>query len=358
MVRKLASGRWQASYHNPELGRRVNAPTTWNTKADATAWLASEETKLRTGKTVVDPKRGQVRFKHYAADWLETRNLRPRTREIYESQLRVHILPTFGNVTLLGITPERVRQWNADLTKRQPAMAPKCYRQLRTMLSTAVDDGLIAENPCRVKGASQERTAERDIPTIAQVQALADGIQPRFRITVLLAAYCGLRKSEIFGLARRHLNLNTDSPTVTVERQRTELRGQGLVFADLKTDAAYRTVAIPISLADELQHHLDTYTGDEPDALLVTIESTADSPRSSTWQPIWRQAREAADAPNIRFHDLRHLAGTLTAIAGGTLKEIQSRLGHASPNAAMVYQHVAEGRDTHLAAKIDDIIGR
>ncbi len=53
---------------------------------------------------------------------------------------------------------------------------------------------------------------------------------------------------------------------------------------------------------------------------------------------------------------LRHLAGTLTALAGGTIEEIQARLGHASPDAAMLYQHVAQGRDGVLAADIDRTI--
>lgn len=189
-----------------------------------------------------------------------------------------------------------------------------------------------------------------------QVQALADGIDPRFRVAVLVAAFCGLRKSEIFGLSRKHLNLNSDSPSILVERQRTEVKGKGLVFADLKTDAAHRKVALPPSLKSELLHHLDNYVEEGEESLLVTIESTGDTPRSSTWQPIWKQARESAKT-NIRFHDLRHVAGTLTAIAGGTLKEIQSRLGHASPEAAMVYQHVAHGRDKKLAEKIDDLMG-
>ena len=48
----------------------------------------------------------------------------------------------------------------------------------------------------------------------------------------------------------------------------------------------------------------------------------------------------------------------LSAIAGGTLKEIQARLGHASADAAMVYQHVAQGRDGELAGEIDRLIGR
>jgi integrase len=58
----------------------------------------------------------------------------------------------------------------------------------------------------------------------------------------------------------------------------------------------------------------------------------------------------------LRYHDLRHLVGTPTALAGGTIKEIQARLGHASPDAAMVHQHVAQGRDGVLAAEIDRII--
>jgi integrase len=46
----------------------------------------------------------------------------------------------------------------------------------------------------------------------------------------------------------------------------------------------------------------------------------------------------------------------LTALAGGTIKEIQARMGHATADAAMIYQHVAQGRDGLLAAEIDRIV--
>jgi hypothetical protein len=54
-------------------------------------------------------------------------------------------------------------------------------------MNTAVEDRLIGRNPCRIKGAGQERSAERPVLTIAQVFALADMIDQRYRGLVLLS---------------------------------------------------------------------------------------------------------------------------------------------------------------------------
>ena len=54
--------------------------------------------------------------------------------------------------------------------------AAKAYRLLRAILNTAVDDGLIRRNPCRVKGADKETSPERPVLTVAQVFALAAAI--------------------------------------------------------------------------------------------------------------------------------------------------------------------------------------
>lgn len=120
--------------------------------------------------------------------------------------------------------------------------------------------------------------------------------------------------------------------------------------------AGVRTVAVPARLRAELEVHLATFAGASPDALLFATERSGDVPRASAWTRIWNNARDNAGVPDLRFHDLRHLAGTLTALTGGTIKEIQSRLGHASPDAAMIYQHAAQGRDGVLATEIDRII--
>ena len=144
--------------------------------------------------------------------------------------------------------------------------------------------------------------------------------------------------------------------TVRIERGRGEVSGKGLMFQDPKSDAGARVVALPESVKLDLSHHLRTYVGKGPDALLFTTERSGDVPRASSWKRIWGNARVDAGVPDITFHDLRHLAGTLTALAGGTIKEIQARMGHSTPDAAMIYQHVIKGRDGVLAAEIDRIV--
>jgi integrase len=60
-------------------------------------------------------------------------------------------------------------------------------------------------------------------------------------------------------------------------------------------------------------------------------------------------ATEKAGVSGLRFHDLRHTAGTLAARTGATTKELMARLGHASANAALIYQHASSDRDRTIA---------
>ena len=68
---------------------------------------------------------------------------------------------------------------------------------------------------------------------------------------------------------------------------------------------------------------------------------------------MWLPAAKAAGLAGLRFHDLRHTAGTLAARTGATTKELMARLGHASPQASMIYQHAAEDRDRRIADGLD-----
>ena len=61
---------------------------------------------------------------------------------------------------------------------QSPNTVAKAYRLLARILDTVVEAGLIARNPCSVKGAATERAAEMRVATVAQVAALAEAIQP------------------------------------------------------------------------------------------------------------------------------------------------------------------------------------
>ena len=59
-----------------------------------------------------------------------------------------------------------------------------------------------------------------------------------------------------------------------------------------------------------------------------------------------------AGRPDLRVHDLRHSAATMAAQAGATLAELMARMGDSTTKAALVYQHVAEGRDRIIAERM------
>ncbi len=335
----------------------MTGPTTFTSKADATRWLATVEADLHRGDDL-DPVGRSVGFGEYARSWLEAKTeLRPATRELYAYLLESHVLPTFGDVLVVRISTASVRRWNSKIRAGSisDTTAAKAYRLLRQIMQAAVDDRLIRENPCRIKGAAMERSAERQIPSLEDVSRLADVIEPRYRAMVLTAALAGLRRGECFGLARRHLRLDDASPMVSVERSRVETNADGLIFQPPKTTAGVRRVVLPGVLVTELEAHLDEFVADDADALVFTAAHSGDTPTKTVWRRAWNKARAEANV-DCTFHDLRHVAGTLNAAAGATTKEAMARLGHASPDAALRYQHAVAERDTEIAAGVNELL--
>jgi integrase len=88
------------------------------------------------------------------------------------------------------------------------------------VMNTAVREGLVARNPCVIPGAGTVKAAERPVATPAQIVALVDAINERYRTAVLIAAWCGLRRGEIAGLWVSDVDL--DAQTITVRKNRVE----------------------------------------------------------------------------------------------------------------------------------------
>lgn len=272
-VRKLPSGRYQVRYRRH--GKQLSSGQPFATKADANAHLAALETDLARG-AIVAPDVGKVKFGEYARRWLDERDIRPRTRETYESQLK-WIDATFELAVLNEITPGDVRAWHGHLVRSNlhPNSVSQIYRMLRTILTTAVDDGLIKANPAHVKGASRESMVERPLPAWDQVTALANAIEPRFSAMIWLAATTGLRFGELTGL--RPADFDFDRSTVTVRYSLAFRRGSGPTLGAPKTNSAHRTVSIPAPILARIHRHIETY-GDESETAQYVFTSVKGRP--------------------------------------------------------------------------------
>ena len=352
-VRQLPSGRWQARYPGPD-GQLRAAPTTFARKGDAQKFLSEIETDIARGDWF-DPLAGRVPLGEYTAQWIEERDLSVRSAELYRGLLRNHINPWIGQLDLADVVSPTIRRWRSKLRDQgvSEGVMAKAYRLLHAVLTTAVEDGSIRANPCNIKGAGQHESAERSVATLAQVFALAEAIQPRYRLVVLLATFTSLRYGEIMGLRR-------DSFALAERRVKVEFAhvqpDAGPTFDGTPKANSGRTVSLPAFLVPEVEAHLTEFVGRSPEAY-VFVGPKGARPARSNFHTIWNKARQRVGVPDLHLHDLRHTGNTLAAETGATLRELMERMGHRSTRAALIYLHARDGRDRAIADGLDVIVG-
>jgi integrase len=351
-LRQLPSGRWQARARD-DTGVLRPAPFTFDTKLDAGRWLADY-----LNGDVANPIRDNVTLGAYAAAWVAAGTWKPRTRTHYQRIVATSIYPMpIAKLRLSMITTTHVRTWWAGLNPDTPVLRAHTYGLLRTIMNSAIADGIITSNPCKVRGASTAPTAHRpSIATLPELEVIADTMPPRLRATIDLAAWCGLRFGEITELRRGDLDLHAG--VVHVRRGVTRTPGN-VHIGPPKSRAGRRDVAIPPHLIDGLAEHLHAHVAAPPGALLFPAATDPDKNISyATLMKAFYPARASAGRPDLHFHDLRHTGATLAAATGATLAELMARMGHSTAGAALRYQHATSNRDQAIAEALTGFAGR
>jgi integrase len=359
-VVRLPSGNYRVQYHGPEgrAGRRYSAPTTFRTKAEARKFLATVHADIITGKwlppdAAVSPAVPALTLADYAQKWLAQRDLKPRTAEHYAKLLPRITGAPLGRLPIKSVTADDVKSWYAKLDKSTPVYRAHTYGLLRTILGDAVRDGKIAAQPCNIRGAgSAKRTVIIRPATLDELRKILDNTPEQFKAMVLLAAWCAMRFGELTELRRSDVDI--EGGVIRIRRAVSRVKG-GYVVGDPKSDAGIRDVNIPGGrILDAVREHLAYHTGPAADALLFPAKHGGHLAEGTMCRWYYK-AREAAGRPDLRFHELRHTGGTMSAQVGATLAELQGRLGHSTVQAAMRYQHVAAGRDALLAARLSEL---
>ena len=327
---------------------------TYDSKMDAEGWLANERKLIELAQWSPPESRAKlqalagVTLREYADQWMEHRDLTPKTRSLYTRLLNSRILPELRNETLRAVTPAKVRAWWVGLGKETPTSNTQAYQLLKALYNTAVEDKAATENPCQIKSAGKP-PKPRDVKplTPAELEKVAEKVPEKYRVAVPVAAWCGLRFGELIELRRKDVHTEGDRLTLRVRRAATTVDNR-LVVGNPKTDAGVRDVTVPPHVAEMLREHMTKHTGRGPEAFVFT---TTRGRRLSTtaFTKSVKAGFAAVGKPDMRVHDLRHVGATLAAQAGATTKELMSRLGHTTPAMAMRYQIAAQERDVKIA---------
>jgi integrase len=226
----------------------------------------------------------------------------------------------------------------------------KCYRFLRAVLNTAVDDEMIRRNPCRIKGAGGESSRERPVATPGQVEALVTAMPDRWKALVLLAVASSLRWGELMALTKPDVDLKRR--TVRVVKSLSDDKGR-MTLGPTKSEAGKRTVVVPVAVVPVLRAHMAEFS-ERRQAGRVFVGAKGATLRRTNFQATWVGAVKEAGLPeDFRFHDLRHTGNTWAADSGANLRELMERMGHSSTRAALIYLHAARDGHRRIADEID-----
>jgi len=350
-VRKLPSGRFQASYSID--GFRYNAPDTFKTKTDASLYLNTVDSDI-TRQSWRAPAKSELSLAAYAPQWLRNRDIKESTRDLYENQLRLHILPTLGQYRLPSITPGLIAAWNGELKAKGPTVAAQSYRLLRTLLNHAISEGLLQSNPCILRNAGNAKVKREEVmPEVWEVEKIMENAPDRYKALVSVLAWGGLRIGEALALTRDSFEAKTGVLRIEARIYRLST---GEVNVDTpKTERSIREIVLPDSVRLQLIDHLDRFTK-SGSASLIFEANKGGYLLDSTFTQIFKTARERAGVRHVIYvHSLRAFAATIAAQQGATLKELMDILGHTSPEIAMRYQRNTNERKRDVASKLDQV---
>ena len=350
-VRRLPSGRFQASYTGPD-GQRRNAPLTFTREREARKWLGQVERDIERGYWIPEDY-SQRKLREYCEAYLiENPNVGPRWAETCRRNMRLHLAPLLDR-PVVAITPPVVRAWHANALagKGGKTSIAQSYRFLRSVMNVAFNDGAVPRNPCAIKGAGSDNAKERTIATPAQVAELIDSITPRYRAAVVLAAWCGLRRGEVCAL--RTADVDLKAATVKVAKNWAELLESPTKYEkDPKSEAGKRTVSVPPHVLPILQAHAKEWAG----PVYFNVGRDGERMNGNAVYQAFVRARTKIGL-KLSFHDLRHTGQSLAAATGANVVDLKRRLGHSSTAAAMRYMHAVEGRDKQIAEALSKLAG-
>jgi integrase len=309
----------------------------------ANKWIARAELASEDGRPI-DPESSRTTFEAFVIDWKKGKlGISGKTLGTYNSQLRLYLLPTFGERKLASITTSDIKKWVASLAENEvgPTTIRQSYRLLHQILQSALEDELLGRNPAIGIKLPKITTKPKEGLTAQELHDLAEECGPH-RTLVLFLGTCGLRVNEALALRVEDFNLEARVVKVahswTTDEFGKKLRDENGEFVPgmTKTGEA-REVPLEQNTIDLVKPLLEdksdrdwVFTGTNGQALDYGFF------RRKYFKP----ATEKLGMKNVVIHSLRHTTGSLLASLGAPIPEVSKILGHSSSKMTLdVYGH-------------------
>lgn len=348
-------------------GIRIQGKTqreTRQNKIQADKMLAKWIEDLSVGKEPISSKL----FIFCIEEWLERKRRRVRigTYEAYDSYYKIHLKPFFEpkKLKVEEITPRLIQKY-VDQKERE-GLSPRSINKHLVILNGVFKEAIALQeatyNPCAVvtlTKAEEFHGAAYDLENAKRLLDVikGDAVEP----AVYLGLYLGLRRSEVAGLRWRDIDFENN----VVHIRNTVVRFKTISEQEkTKSRASKRDLYLPSGLRMyliDLKKVADTNR-----ALFGSCytdgQHVCQWPDGRGYAPDYISRRfriilEQNNLPPIRFHDLRHTAGSLLINQGQSVKQVQEFLGHEKASTTLdVYTHLSFEGKKDTAEKMDELL--
>lgn len=362
---------WVVDYTDASGKRRMK---TFRSKKEADRGRLTIETEIEMGEHT--PKSQSSTVRQICDDFLKQQEIRLKDGRIgrarYDALKHVvdkHIIPRIGNVLLVDLHTSQVEEMYRSMLQAgsKPRSAKDRIYNLKLIQDFAIKKGRMKKTPVDdalkdLKGIKIDkvRTFTKDevrlVLETAQISPPNVSRRTHWRMIcfVHLAAFCGLRKGEVFGLALDALDF--DRRVVKVRRSVTsygEIKGP-------KTKAGIRDVPMPERVAEVLRYYIAQHYEPNPEGLIFMTATAGASARGAQvqaftyhkWRPLLTRAglwEKGGD--NFHFHALRHFYASWLIDGGLPVTEVAKLLGHSVYDMTLqVYAHPLLDQSQQLSA--------
>ena len=278
----------------------------------------------------------------------------------YRNMARCHILPALADQPIRKLSPVQVQTYLYQ--KLCEGLSPNTVIKHYTLLFTALEQArrleLLDRNPMERVIPPRKEEAIHTFYSPAQLRILFCAVEGTLlELPVKLAAYLGLRRSEITGLRWKCVDLK--NKVILIQEVRTEVGSREVVKLP-KTKNSIRRLGIAgvKDLVQTLERAWQRRRSDDPEEYVLLLSNgTAPTPNYLTARML--ETVRKHNLPHITLHGLRHSFASVANQQGVTMHDISRTLGHSSiAVTSSIYTHLFDDTESQTLQVVAKAIER
>jgi len=336
----------------------------FKTKAEAKAAAVEEESKINHFGF---SENGTEKVSIYFEKWLEIfkkPHVKPITYTVIERNVRLNILPRWGNYKMNEVTRIEYQKWIIELADHY---SEGTIRRIHSIMSSAFNDAvhefnILRENPLQRIKIPKDKTETKEVQyfTLEQLDKFLEAVKTpiknaKYQLSIqyyalfTLLARSGLRIGE--ALALTWDDIDFENKTISIRKTLVYPLNSNPYISTPKSKKSTRVIKLDDATIKIMRKHkinqkeviLRYKNYMASDKNLMFHQQDGRWLRTNVVREYFKAVCQRSDVPVLSPHALRHSHAVHLLEAGANLKYVSERLGHASvKTTADTYLHITE----------------